>query len=353
MKFKIINITDNPDGNQSILIIYTGGTFGMVYDESGALIPFNFSSVLERIPELKSLGLNLTVISFPEPVDSSNVGSGHWADMAYIIHSNYNQYDGFVILHGTDTMAYSASALSFMLENLNKPVIFTGAQIPIGATRSDARENLITALEMASKTENGKPVINEVCLYFNFVLLRGNRSQKIRSSTFGAFESENYPHLAESGVEIEYFQDRLNEHQSNQTLTYKNKFDPNVVVLKIFPNMTPSLVKGILNIQGLRGVVLESFGSGNTMNFEWFIKLLREAIEKGIIILNVSQCIGGSVLQGKYETSRKLLEIGVLSGGDITTEAALTKMMFLLGNEKSHEVLRSMLTKPLRGEMTI
>lgn len=353
MKFKIINITDNPQSKQSILIIYTGGTFGMVYDESGALIPFNFSSVLERIPELKSLGLNLTVISFPKPVDSSNVDARHWADMAYIIQSNYNQYDGFVILHGTDTMAYSASALSFMLEGLNKPVIFTGAQIPIGATRSDARENLITALEMAGKTENDEPIINEVCLYFNFVLLRGNRAQKIRSSTFGAFESENYPHLAESGVEIEYFKDKLLVHQHNNSLTYKTKFDSNVVVLKIFPNMTPDLVNGILNIRGLKGVVLESFGSGNTMNFNWFIQSLEEAINKGIIILNVSQCIGGSVLQGKYETSRKLLEIGVLSGYDITTEAALTKMMFLLGNQESQEAVKRMLTKPLRGEMTI
>ncbi len=250
-------------------------------------------------------------------------------------------------------MAYSASALSFMLEDLNKPVIFTGAQIPIGATRSDARENLITALEMAAKSENGTPVINEVCLYFNFVLLRGNRAQKIRSSTFGAFESENYPHLAESGVEIEYFKDRLVAHEPNKSLTYKIQFDPNVVVLKIFPNMTPNLVKGILDIRGLKGVVLESFGSGNTMNFDWFIQLLGEAINKGVIILNVSQCIGGSVLQGKYETSRKLLEIGVLSGYDITTEAALTKMMFLLGNQESHQGLKKMLTKPLRGEMTI
>jgi len=325
----------------------------MVYDVSGALIPFNFSSVLERIPELKSLGLNLTVISFPKPVDSSNVDARHWTDMAYIIQSNYNQYDGFVILHGTDTMAYSASALSFMLEGLNKPVIFTGAQIPIGATRSDARENLITALEMAGKTENDVPIINEVCLYFNFVLLRGNRAQKIRSSTFGAFESENYSHLAESGVEIEYFKDKLLAHQHNNSLTYKTKFDPNVVVLKIFPNMTPDLVNGILNIRGLKGVVLESFGSGNTMNFNWFIQSLEEAINNGVIILNVSQCIGGSVLQGKYETSRKLLEIGVLSGYDITTEAALTKMMFLLGNQESQEAVKRMLTKPLRGEMTI
>ncbi len=353
MNFKITNITSDPENKSSILLIYTGGTFGMVYDESGALVPFNFSHVLEKIPELRKLSLNLTVISFPEPVDSSNITSEHWRDMGYIIHNNYNQYDGFVILHGTDTMAYSASALSFMLEGLNKPVIFTGAQIPIGAIRSDARENLITAIEMASKKENGVPLINEVCLYFNFILLRGNRAQKIRSSTFAAFESENFPHLAESGVEIEYHESVLEKHTTGQELTYKSDFDPNVVVLKIFPNMTPALVDGVLGIQGLKGVVLESFGSGNTMNFSWFTDKLKAAIDKGIIVLNVSQCIGGSVWQGKYETSRKLSRIGVLSGYDITTEAALTKMMFLLGTEKSVEDVKNMLNKPLRGEMTI
>ncbi len=325
----------------------------MVYDDSGSLAPFNFSLVLEKVPELKRLDLNLTVISFPNPVDSSNIRSEHWGDMAYIIYNNYQQYDGFVVLHGTDTMAFSASALSFMFDGLNKPVIFTGAQIPIGATRSDARENLITAIEMACQQKDGRPLISEVCLCFNFVLLRGNRAQKIRSSTFGAFESENYPHLAQSGVDIQYFESYLSPYLENRTLSYSDKFDPNVSVLKIFPNITSNAISALLLESNLKGLVLESYGSGNTLKEEWFIDLLSKAIDNGLIVLNVSQCIGGSVHQGKYETSKMLDEIGVLSGYDITTEAALAKMMFLLGNESSEEAIKSRLIEPLRGEMTV
>lgn len=349
MKYKIVNINDT--GERSILIIYTGGTFGMVRDESGALAPFNFGKVVDRVPELKNLGIKLTVISFPSPIDSSNIGIQDWKDMAYIIEENYAQYDGFVILHGTDTMAYSASMLSYMLTGLNKPVIFTGAQMPIGFVRSDARENLITALEIAAATQAGKPVINEVCVYFNVLLLRGSRSQKIRSSTFAAFESENYPHLAEAGIEIEY------NHAALKSLEFENDFkvvgelDSNVSILKIFPGITEGVVKGVLSVPGLKGIVLESYGSGNTMKFDWFINCLEEAIKDGKVILNVSQCIGGEVEQGRYATSKKLNEIGVLSGGDITTEAALTKMMFLLGSEDNMEELKRKLTTSLAGEM--
>lgn len=324
----------------------------MIYDEEGALAPFNFSLVLEKIPELHKLDLRLTVISFPEPVDSSNIDMEQWKDMASILKDNYHKYDGFVILHGTDTMAYSASAISFMLKGVNKPIIFTGAQIPIGATRSDARENLITALEIASKKNGDHPMITEVCLYFNFYLLKGNRAQKIRSSNFAAFESENHPYLAESGVEIVYNESFLKKYK-DEKLEYSPDLDSNVAILKIFPNISQAVVKGILDIKGLRGVILESYGSGNTMNHTWFIDRLKEAIERDIVILNVSQCIGGSVMHGRYETSKKLTEIGVISGSDITTEAAVAKMMYLLGNEKTIDQIKKKLSIPIRGEMTI
>jgi len=323
----------------------------MVKDETGSLVPFNFGKVVERIPELRGLGIKLTVISFPVPIDSSNINIQDWKDLAYIIEENYAQYDGFVILHGTDTMAYSSSMLSFMLKGLNKPVIFTGAQMPIGSIRSDARENLIAALEIASAERGGRPIVSEVCLYFNFLLLRGNRSQKLRSSTFAAFESENYPILAEVGIEIEYNYSALKPYDKDAELKVLSKLNPNVGLLKIFPGITEAAVKALVTSPSIEGIVLESFGSGNTMKFNWFIDCLKEATNEKKIILNVSQCIGGEVLQGKYETSKMLNKIGVLSGGDITTEAAITKMMFLLGNEESTDHVEEKLTRSIAGEM--
>ncbi len=349
MNYKIVNI--NESGNRSVLIVYTGGTFGMVRDESGSLMPFNFGKVVERIPELRSLRIKLTVISFPFPIDSSNINIQDWKSLSYIIEKNYHQYDGFVILHGTDTMAYTASALSFMLDGLNKPVILTGAQMPIGFTRSDARENLITALEIAAATDNDKSIVSEVCIYFNFILLRGNRSQKIRSSTFAAFESENYPHLAEAGISIEYNRSVLKPYDANARLSVKSEFNPNVTILKIFPGISEPVVRGTIFADNLHGVILETFGSGNTMKFDWFLDCLQEAVKNKIIFLNVSQCVGGEVEQGSYETSKKLNEIGVLNGSDLTIEAAVTKMMFLLANEKDSDQVKKKMIIPIKGEM--
>lgn len=323
----------------------------MVQDESGTLTPFNFGKAVERIPVLRNLGLKLTVISFPVPIDSSNIGVQDWKDMAYIIEENYAQYDGFVILHGTDTMAYSASILSFMLKGLDKPVIFTGAQMPIGSPRSDARENLIAALEIASLVRNKKPIVHEVCLYFNYTLLRGNRSQKIRSSTFAAFESENYPALAEVGIEIEFNESALKPPTKKSKLKVVSDLDPNIALLRVFPGMTPEVVKAIVNNSSIKGIVLESYGSGNTMNFDWFLNCLKDAIKEGKVILNVSQCMGGKVVQGKYETSKMLNDIGVFSGRDITTESALAKMMFVLGTEKEKSKIGELLTSSIAGEI--
>lgn len=353
MNYKIVNIrtTAKSDPSDSILIIYTGGTIGMVYDDEGSLMPFNFVKVLERIPEITSLELKITVISFPNPIDSSNVNYQDWQDLAYIIFENYHQYDGFVILHGTDTMAYSASAVSYMLDGLNKPIIFTGAQIPIGHIRSDARENIITALEIASAKKNGIPIVNEVCIYFNFVLLRGNRSSKIRSSTFAAFESPNYPTLAESGIFIEYNHGALLQHNKKGKISLRKKFDPNVAIINIFPGITPEVVNAFFNIPNIKGAVLLTYGSGNTMSYDWFLDILKSAMTRNIIIYNVSQCIGGEVIQGRYETSKTLSELGVVSGGDITVEAAITKLMFLLGNERNIETVKEKLAKPIIGEM--
>ncbi len=355
MNYKIVrlNTAAKSEITSSVLIIYTGGTLGMAYDESGSLVPFNFGQILEKIPTMTSMNAAITVISFPEPIDSSNVNMHHWVDMAYIIHENYDSYDGFVVLHGTDTMAYSASMLSYMLQGLSKPVIFTGAQLPISAMRSDARENLMTSLEIATAKANGKPIVPEVCIFFNHMLLRGNRSKKVQSVHFDAFESENYPPLAESGIVIDYNYAAIKPFEEGKKLAYYNKLDNNVMVLKLFPGITQNIMDSCFDIKGLRAVVLETYGSGNSPSESWFIQSLERAVKTGLIILNVSQCNGGRVIQGRYETSKDLKRIGVLSGGDITTEAAITKLMFLLANESSDAEIRRKLIYPIAGEMSL
>lgn len=335
-----------------ILLIYTGGTIGMKKDfETGALKAFNFSKLLQRIPELKLLDCEIETISFEKPIDSSNMNPEKWADIATIIEDNYNSYDGFVVLHGSDTMSYSASALSFMLENLSKPVIFTGSQLPIGDLRTDAKENLITAIQIASLRENGNPVISEVCLYFEYKLYRGNRTTKTNAEHFRAFISPNYPHLIESGVHLKMNKDLFLPLKKDLKLKVHKTFDTNVVIVKMFPGMSETVLAAILNISNLKGIVLETYGAGNAPTEDWFIRLLTQAIQNGIQVVNVTQCSAGSVNMGQYETSSAMKKIGVISGKDITTEAAITKLMYLLGHTIVQNDFKTVFETPLRGEI--
>ncbi|MBC3542308.1 asparaginase [Rufibacter sediminis] len=354
MKFLKVNInTAAPsDPEAAILLIYTGGTIGMVSDkEDNHLVPFDFSEVIHRVPEMRQFRVMLTVLSLDPPIDSSNIGVEHWIKLAQLIQVNYQEYDGFVILHGTDTMAYSASALSFLLENLGKPVIFTGAQVPIGRMRTDARRNLITAMEIASAYRTGKPLVPEVSIFFNTVLLRGNRSTKVESRHFNAFHSGKYPQLAKAGIDIEYNPSVILPAPAQPLRVYQ-ELESQVAVLKLFPGISPSLIEAILSAKGLKGLVLETFGAGNAPTYPWFLKLLREAVDRGITILNVSQCEEGEVHQGQYETSFYLKEMGVLGGSDISTEAAVTKLMFVLAQKLTSQEKASILEQDLRGEMT-
>jgi L-asparaginase len=333
-----------------ILIIYTGGTFGMSYDKDGVLTPFSFEYILDQLPTLKNLALDITAVSFETPIDSSNISPEHWQLISSVIYDQYDVHDGFVVLHGTDTMAYTASALSFMLDGLNKPVIFTGAQLPVSEPRSDGRENLITALDIASAREKDDPIVPEVCIYFDYELLRGNRSKKVESMQFDAFDSGNYPVLAKAGVKIDYNFSAIRT-TANRSLNLRATFETNIAILKLFPGITKNVVSAVIGTVGLKAIILETYGSGNAPTLPWLIEELGNAINKGIIIVNVSQCPGGRVVQGRYETSKKLQQIGVISGADMTTEAALTKLMILIG-EYGPSNAKTMIGLSLAGELT-
>ncbi len=337
----------------SLLIIYTGGTIGMVrHPKTGSLSPVRFDRILEEVPELNKFGYTLKTITFNPPIDSSDITITIWAKIANTIKQNYRKFDGFVILHGTDTMAYTASALSYMFENLDKPIILTGSQLPIGTLRTDGKENLITAVEIAAAKKNGSALIPEVCIYFDYKLYRGNRTTKRDSENFSAFVSENYPPLAIAGVDIKYYTDFIQYPVNKGILKISTNFNGNVVILKIFPGISKGVFDYILNIPGLKGVVLESFGSGNVPTAHWLVNSIKRAIKKGIIILNVTQCQGGRVIMGQYETSVELLNAGVVSGKDMTLEAAITKLMYLLGQGLEYAEIKMHLIKSLSGEIS-
>lgn len=336
-----------------ILLIYTGGTIGMVKDfESGALKAFNFDELLQNIPELKLLEHHIDTVSFEKPIDSSNMRPDFWIRIAGIIEENYENYDGFVVLHGSDTMSYSASALSFMFENLSKPIIFTGSQLPIGDLRTDAKENLITSIQIAGLQRHGRPVIREVGLYFEYKLYRGNRTTKINAEHFQAFASPNYAPLVESGVHLSVNESALWRTNRRRRMKLHTGLNDQIVLIKMFPGISRTLLEHLLHMQDLKGVILETYGSGNAPTEEWFVDLLRQSISRGIVVVNVTQCIGGSVAMGQYETSTQLRKIGVVSGKDITTEAAVSKMMYLLAKELSSKVFKTIFETSLRGEMT-
>ena len=339
--------------NRKILLIYTGGTIGMVKDyASKALKAFDFSQILENIPELRQLDCEISSVSFEEPIDSSNMNTQSYVQIAEMIEQYYETHDGFVVLTGSDTMSYVSSTLSFMLEYLAKPVIFTGSQLPIGYLRTDAKENLITSIEIASAYRNDLPIVSEVCLYFEYKLYRANRTTKLSAEQFEAFASMNYPPLAESGVHLNFNHDFLEVPTHNKKLIIRKNLCSDVIIIKLFPGISMNIIESMLNSKGIKGVILETYGAGNAPNNKNFINLISKAIANGIYIVNVTQCVGGSVLQGHYETSSQLKKIGVIDAKDMTTESAIAKLMYLLGIGIKKDEFIFYYEQSLRGEIT-
>lgn len=339
----------------SILLIYTGGTIGMLENPAtGVLEPLDFAYLQQQVPELGALGCRIAVETLDPPIDSSSVSAAVWVEIARIVARDYEAHDGFVVLHGTDTMAYSASALSFMLRGLAKPVIFTGSQLPIGRMRTDGKENLISAIEIASaRDDSGRPRVPEVCIFFQNTLMRGNRAQKVSVDQFQAFRSHNYPRLAHAGIEIRYNDYFIHQPAPESRLMPYTQLSDEVIILKLFPCISERQVRAILQMPGLRGVVMETYGSGNGPKEQWFYDALEDALAAGLVIVNVTQCSTGAVDMRRYETGIRLHDMGIIDGRDMTTEAAITKLMVLLGMGIPISEVRRRMAMPTRGEMSL
>ena len=341
--------------NSRILLIYTGGTIGMGKNpQTGALEPLNFSNLVQNTPEFQYLQTEIDVCQFDHPIDSSNMCPERWAELVNMISSRYNDYDGFVIVHGTDTMAYTASALSFLLENLTKPVILTGSQLPIGQLRTDGKENLVTSIELAAiRNEAGVPMVPEVCIYFSGRLLRGNRSTKQNADGFNAFDSFNYPHLCEAGVNFSFNKQLIFQPNFTRPMRAHTAMNNQVMILSLFPGIEEHLVARMLDIDGLKNIVLRTYGSGNAPQQPWLLDLLRRTTDRGINVVNISQCVTGAVEMARYDTGFHLQDAGVISGYDSTVEAAVTKLMYLQARYNDSDVIRDLMNKSLRGEISL
>ena len=338
-----------------VLLIYTGGTIGMNRNpKTKALEPFDFEHLLNNVPELNQFDTEISTYQFVPPIDSSDMSPRRWTELSHVIADNYSEYDGFVVLHGTDTMAYTASALSYMLENLTKPVIFTGSQLPIGQLRTDGKENLITSIEIASaKHQDGTAMVPEVGIYFNGHLLRGNRTTKMSADGFNAFESFNYPHLVEAGVNISYNKNLIRKPDFSKPMIPHFQLDNNVIIFSLFPGVREDLIRHIIATPNLKSIVMRTFGSGNAPQNPWLISALKEGTRRGKVIINISQCLQGRVEMGRYDTGYQLKEAGVISGYDSTVESAVTKLMFLQSHYDDPEHVRRFMQLSIRGEITI